>query len=207
MKITCIEQQKKDKHRYNIYVDGEYLFALYDDSILKYGLRKGDVLTEEKVKDMKEYDEYNFGKKVAYNYLSYRQRSRKEIERKMKTKKISPKVIDKVIKWLEELNYLNDEQFAKQLIENKIERRPIGRRMLEQKLFQSGIDRELREKSLKENYSEEKELEKAEELLKKYVKKVKYKDEFDRRNKCFKYIVSRGFGYGIAEEVINKHLK
>ncbi len=207
MKITSIEQQKKDKHRYNFYVDGEYLFALYDDSILKYGLRKGDVLTPEKIREMKEYDEYNYGKKVAYNYLSYRQRSRKEIERKMKSKKVSAKVIDKVIKWLEELNYLNDEEFAKQLIENKIERRPIGRRMLEQKLFQSGIDRELRERSLKENYSEEKELEKAEELLKKYVKKVKYKDEFDRRNKCFKYIVSRGFGYSIAEEVINKHLK
>ena len=72
MKITGIEQQKKDKTRYNFFIDGGYMFALYDDTILKYGLRKGDALDEKQIKEMREYDEYNYGKRVAYNYLSYR---------------------------------------------------------------------------------------------------------------------------------------
>ncbi|MCB0723948.1 MAG: RecX family transcriptional regulator [Ignavibacteriae bacterium] len=207
MKITGIEQQRKDKNRYNFYVDGEYMFALYDDTILKYGLRRGDMLEARQIKEMKDYDSYNYAKKVAYNYLSYRQRSRREISRKLKTKKIPDRTIDKVIKWLEELKYINDEEFAKQLIENKVARKPIGRKMVEKKLFQSGIDKETIVKTITENYSPEMELQKAEELLKKYVKKVKYKDEFDKRNKCFKYLASRGFEYDTVEQIINMHCK
>ena len=207
MKITAIEQQKKDKTRYNFFIDGGYVFALYDDTILKYGLRKGDVLDEKQIKEMREYDEYNYGKRVAYNYLSYRQRSRKEIERKLKLKKISERTSEKVIKWLGGLNYINDEEFAKQVIENKVARKPIGRKMVERKLFQSGIEKETIAKVIEENYTPEMELEKAEEVLKKYMKKVKYKDEFDRRNKCFKYLVSRGFGYDTTEQIINMHCK
>lgn len=207
MKITGIEQQKKDKTRYNFFIDGAYMFALFDDTILKYGLRRGDVLDEKQLKEMREYDEYNYGKRVAYNYLSYRQRSRKEIERKLKTKKIAARTTEKVIKWLEELKYINDEDFAKQVIENKVARKPIGRKMVERKLFQSGIEKETIAKVIEENYTPEMELEKAEEVLRKYMKKVKYKDEFDRRNKCFKYLVSRGFGYDTAEQITNMHCK
>ena len=122
-------------------------------------------------------------------------------------KKISPGTAEKVIKWLEGLNYINDEEFAKQVIENKVARKPIGRKMVERKLFQSGIEKETIAKVIEENYTPEMELEKAEEVLKKYMKKVKYKDEFDRRNKCFKYLVSRGFGYDTAEQIINTHCK
>src|SRR5690606_12555660 len=103
MKITGREQQKRDKNGYNFLVDREYVYALFDETTLKYGLRKGDVLDDRKIREMKEYDDYNYGKRVAYNYLAYRQRSRKEIERKLKTKQISVKVTEKVIKWLEDL--------------------------------------------------------------------------------------------------------
>ncbi len=207
MKITGIEQQKRDKNRYNFFVDGEYMFALFDDTILKYGLRKGDTLDDRKIREMKEYDDYNYGKRVAYNYLAYRQRSRKEIERKLKTKKISVKVTEKVIKWLEDLKYINDEEFAKHFIESKVQRKPIGRRMVERKLFQSGIEKETIQKAVTENYTPEMELEKADELIEKYIKKLRYKDEFDKKNKCFKYLAGRGFEFDIVEQIVNKHCK
>ena len=207
MRITKIEKQKKNVSRYSIYLEGEYSFGAYDDTLLKYGLRTGDELSDRKVKEIKNFDEFNYGKKVAYAYLSYKQRSRKEIEKKLKSKKLSDSSVVKIIEWLEELKYLNDEHYSKLFIENKTSKKPIGRVMLKRKLSEAGIDKELIEKSLTENYSEEKEGEKAGELLDKYMKKVRYKNEADQKSKCFKYLLSRGFTYGIVEEVIGKVFK
>lgn len=201
MRITKIEKQKKDKSRYSIYIDDEFQFGLYDDTLLKYGLRTGDELSEAKINGIREYDEYNYGKKVAYSYLSYKQRSRKEIEKKLKTKKISASSIEKIIEWLTELKYINDDAYARMLIEGKLRRKPIGKRMLEQKLKLAGIEKESAEKAIKENYSEETELNKAKELLEKYVRKSRFKNEIDKKGKCYKYLISRGFDGEIAQRV------
>ena len=207
MKITKIEKQKKNASRYSIYVEGEYSFGAYDDTLLKYGLRTGDELSDLQIEEIKNFDEFNYGKKVAYAYLSYKQRSRKEMEKKLKSKKLSDSSVVKIIEWLEELKYLNDEYYSKLFIENKISKKPLGKVMLKMKLGEAGIDKELIEKSLSENYPEEKEIEKARELLRKYMKKVRYKDEADKKSKCFKYLLSRGFTYGIVEEVISETMK
>ena len=62
MIITSIEEQKK-KGRFNIFLDGEFAFGLYKETIYDFGLRVKDNLTEEKVRELKSYDEINFGKK------------------------------------------------------------------------------------------------------------------------------------------------
>jgi regulatory protein len=193
MRITGVEQQKKDKNRYSIYLDGEFQFGLYDDTLLKYGLRTGDKLDENKINEIRLYDEYNYGKKIAYSYLSYKQRSRKEIEKKLKSKKISLPSIEKIIDWFTELKYINDDAYAKMLIEGKLRRKPIGKRMLEQKLKLAGIGKESAERAIKENYSKETELKKASELLEKYIKKTRFKNGQDIKGKCYKYLISRGF--------------
>ena len=207
MKITKIEKQKKNSSRYSIYIDDEYSFGAYDDTLLKYGLRTGDELSALLIEEIKNFDEFNYGKKVAYAYLSYKQRSRKEVEKKLRSKKLSEASIVKIVEWLEELKYLNDEYYSKLFIENKTARKPLGKVMLKRKLGEAGIDKELIEKSLMENYPEEKELEKARELLGKYLKKVRYKNETDKKSKCFKYLLSRGFTYGVVEQLISEELK
>ena len=104
MKITKIEVQKKDKHRYNIFLDGSFAFGLYEDSVLKYGLRTKDELDEKKIKEMREFDEFGYGKKAAYSFLAYKPRSKKELVKKLKQKKISDKIIEDIIKILEKQN-------------------------------------------------------------------------------------------------------
>jgi regulatory protein len=203
MKITKIEKQKKDKHRYNIFLDGEFAFGLYEDSVLKFGLRTEDEVNDDKIKQMKEFDELGFGKKVAYSYLSYKQRSKKELTARLKKKKISDNSIKRVIELLEKQKYLDDTTYAKNFLQEKLNRKPIGRRLAKLKLSEKGIDKETLEKTIDENYSYEKEEELAKELLKKYMLKVRFKDEAERKSKCYRYLISRGFDFETIGKVLS----
>ncbi len=184
-------------------MEGDFSFGLYDDTILKFGLRSGDSLKDEKINEIMEFDEYNFGKKIAYSYLSYRQRSKSELVKKLKQKKISDPVINKITRLLEDQKYLNDQTYAESFLENKINTKPIGKRLAIIKLYEKGINKEIAEKVIEENYSEDKEIELATIVLKKYEKIIKYKDEANKKSKCYRYLISRGFGYEIVSKVLN----
>ena len=202
MKITKIEAQKKDKHRYNIFLDGSFAFGLYEDSVLKYGLRTEDELDEKKIKEMREFDEFGYGKKAAYSFLAYKPRSKKELVKKLRQKKVSDSIIDDIIELLEKQKYLDDKTFAKSYLEDKLNSKPIGRRLAKLKLFEKGVDKELIETTIDENYSEDKEFELAAKLMEKFEKKVKHKDPADKRNKCYRYLISKGFDYETAGRVL-----
>lgn len=202
MKVTKIEVQKKDKHRYNIFLDGSFAFGLYEDSVLKYGLRTEDELDEKKIKEMREFDEFGYGKKAAYSFLAYKPRSKKELVKKLKQKKVSDKIIDDIIELLEKQKYLDDKIYAKSYLEDKLNSKPIGRRLAKLKLFEKGIDKELIETTIDENYTEDKEFELASKLMEKFEKKVKYKDPADKKNKCYRYLISKGFDYETAGRVL-----
>ena len=95
MKISKIQKQKKE-NRYNIFLDEEFAFGIYKDTVLKFGLRTKDELSEEKINEIKNYDEYFAGKRIALRFLSYRQRSEREVRDKLKSKRISKNNIDKI---------------------------------------------------------------------------------------------------------------
>lgn len=207
MKITKIEKQKKNQSRYNIFVDGEFAFGLYDDTLLKHGLRSGDVLTEKKVEQIRKEDEFIFGKRSAYNFLSRRQRSVNEVEQKLRQLEVSERTISEVIDYFEETGYLSDDKFSKEFIESKIRRRPTGRRIIKNGLRMKGIEDELAENLLRENYSENLELSKAEEAAKKYLMKneKRFKNVLDRKSKLYRHLVSRGFPIDLIQKVLKDH--
>jgi regulatory protein len=198
-KITSIEPQKKIRGRFNVYLDGEFAFGADKETIYDFGLRKNDDLTEEKIKEISEYDELNFGKKIAYSFLSYKPRTEKEIRKKLKEKKISGTSIEKVITILKDLKYLDDGKYAKMYIEEKLANNPKGKRVIAMKLAEKGIGKEVIKSVIEAGYNEDTETKKAKELLAKYIKKVRAKSELDKRQKCYRYLLSRGFDYEIVK--------
>ena len=201
MIITSIEEQKK-KGRYNIFLDGEYAFGLYKETIYHFGLRTKDELDEKRIGELKSYDEINFGKKVAYRFLNFKPRSEKEVRTKLKGHKLSDESIDKILDSLKEFKFVNDEQYAKMYIESKVSLKPEGRRSLKIRLAQKGIGKETSEKTVEENYTEETEFQKALDLVTKYQKKVKAKTAIEKKQKCYKHLLSKGFSYDLINRVL-----
>ena len=201
MIITSIEEQKK-KGRYNIFLDGEYAFGLYKETIYHFGLRAKDELNDKKIEELKSYDEINFGKKVAYRFLNFKPRSEKEVRTKLKGHKLSDESIDKILDSLKEFKFVNDEQYAKMYIESRVSLKPEGRRSLKIKLAQKGIGKETSEKTVEENYTEETEFQKALDLVTKYQKKVKAKTPIEKKQKCYRHLLSKGFSYDLINRVL-----
>lgn len=106
---------------------------------------------------------------------------------------------------MKSLNYLDDRQYAKMYIEEKLLRKPEGRRLLEIKLNRKGLDKETVQNIMDENYSEETEIKKIVDLLIKYEKKVKAKTFPEKKQKCYRFLISKGFGYDLVTDVINNH--
>jgi len=204
--ITKIERQKKNRKRYNIYLDGEFYCGLYDDTILKYQLAAGDEISEEKIIEIREFDEYIFGKKTAFDFLSYRIRSADEIKKKLKAKKITENIIAKVIAHLEELKLIDDEQFAMQLAREKIKNKGVSRKVLQQKFFQKGIPKEIGESVLGKIFGEINEKELALRNLDKYFPKIKDKEKAEQKKKIFDYLARKGFDFDIISEVIRENI-
>lgn len=207
MVITKIEKQKKNSKRWNLYVDGEFACGISEDTLLNFGLRTNDDITQVSLDELKRFDEYQYAKKAALDFLSYRVRSKKEIRDKLKEKKISKGTIDKTLAHLEKLGLLNDEDFARLLVQSKTGKNPAGKNVIKQKLFQKGITKEISEKVLDELYTEQNEKKLLQDVFKKYSPKLKGPDDRRKRKKIFDYLARKGFDFELINELLNEKFK
>ncbi len=206
MIITKIEKQKKDKKRYNIFLDDEFYCGLYEDTILKFGLASKDEISEAKIDEIREFDEYIFAKKIAFDYLSYRIRTVAEIRKKLKAKKVSEQSTERVLTHLAELGLTNDEEFARQLASEKIKRKGIGRKLLMQKFFEKGISKSTGEEVLDKVFTEIDEKQIALDNFRKYYPKIKQMDIGDRKRKTFDHLARKGFDFEVINEIIRDNI-
>ena len=196
MVITKIEKQKKNSKRWNLYIDGEFACGISEDTFLNFGFRTDDVISDETLNEVKRFDEYQFAKKSALDFLSYRIRSRKEIVDKLKS-----------IAHLEKLGLINDEEFARLLVQSSTGKNPSGKSVIRQKLYKKGISKEISESVLNNIFTEKTEKSFVLDLFNKYKKKLTGLDKRQKRKKMFDYLARKGFDFDIINEILNEKLK
>ena len=74
-------------------------------------------------------------KDAAFKLLSFRMRSIAEMRKRLKEKSFSQIEIDHVIDKLTKLNYLNDVEFGKAFVKEKIKNKKIGPKAIKSELF------------------------------------------------------------------------
>ena len=82
--VTTLEIQKRNKELVNVYLDGEYAFAL--DIMAAAHLQKGQQLSDEEIAELQNQDEITRAIDRAVRFLSYRPRSVHEIRRNLADK-------------------------------------------------------------------------------------------------------------------------
>ena len=100
-------------------------------------------------------------KAQALQYLSYRDRSKWELSQYLGKKEHSPPVIKKTLDYLAELNYVNDQRFALQWGQYKINKNKFGKNRLYFELLGKGVNKETIEGILNTLYEENPEMELA----------------------------------------------
>ena len=201
MKIVKIVQLK---YKIKVVPDcGEPLF-LNPDIVYKFGLRKNDVLSSDKVSEILEEDSFLECKNSAFRLLARRQHSRREVEQKLVMKGYSNRIVERVTEHLLINNFLDDKLFAENFIKYKIARK-YGFNKIKAQLFEKGIEKTVIT-HFELLYSQDKKIESSALVLaEKKIESIKRK-ETDRtkiRAKLYNYLMMRGFSTDITKKVID----
>ena len=196
-KITAIEPQK-NRNRVNVHLDGEFAFGLA--RITAAWLKVGDVLTEEKINELKNKDDSERALQQALLFLSYRARSEKEIKQNLLKHEYPESIIEQTIERLRENRLANDTEFAKTWVENRSTFRPRSRRALSMELRQKGLD----EETVKTAVADLDENALAYESAKKRAPRFKSLEWGEFRKKLSDYLARRGFPYSVTIAVVTQ---
>lgn len=153
---------------------------------------------------MDEDREFVKAKDYAYRLLTYCQRSSKEMTQRLEKKGYSPRIIRKTIEYLSEIDYLNDENFARAWIQNKMQAAPVGWPLLRYQLRQKGITQKLTDKLFSEYAGRYDEVDAAKKLA--VSRRRRYKDlaPIKIKRRLYGYLRRRGFSQEIILEAMNK---
>lgn len=200
MTITRIEKQTNNQKRYSIYIDEKFAFGVSEEDLIYFKLKENSEITEQRYNYIMEYLIYTKAKDKAYKFLGYKARSEKEVRDKLTKENYPQEIIDRIIELFKHYNYINDENYTKAYINNRIKFKPQAKRMLKYELAQKGIDSDTIENIIDSSNIDETDI--AINLLQ---KKLKNKKDIDQKEKqrIYNYMLRRGFDY----ETINKAFK
>lgn len=202
--ITQIVVQQRRKNRCSIFLDNEYAFGLDQEIVLQFGLKKGDVLTEQQIEEISINEERKRAKDRALNFLSYRDRSEKEIRTKLNDVGYDENIIEWVIGELQRLKFLDDERFAQSYAQTQMITRPVGEYFLKRELKQKGVAEELIEQTIEKTYQEKDQFSVALELAQQRKKRYKDVDEIKAKKRVSDFLLRRGFSWDVVAEVMER---
>ncbi len=149
---------------------------------------------------------------ASFRFVSYRPRSEKEIcdflQKKLKMwKTVGRQTLEKVIKRLGELEYIDDRKFVQWWIEQRSNFRQKGKRLLVLELHQKGVPQRVIDEAWEaqntnlEPYSE---LEAAKGAITKKVAVWQHFPPLERKKKLYGFLGRRGFSSSIIHQVIDE---
>ena len=196
MVITEINAQKR-KGRYNIFVDGTFYSGLDAETIIKAGLKVGVEIDKEGLEEIVLESETRSAFEKLIGVISRQMYSKKDLETKLFKYGYNKSAIDGAIAKAEEYGYINDELYAKMLVDAK----PLKSKMeIKNALFLKGINSNLIAEQT-EKISIEEEIERALKIAEKYMKNKEINEKTIAG--LYNYLARRGF----VSASINKVLR
>jgi len=136
----------------------------------------------------------------ALKYLSYRTRSFKEVYDYLVKKAYSEEEIHTTLKQLQDLHFLNDNEFAQSYAKSR-QAKGKSKRTILYELKQKGIDREKTEQIL-ETLKDD--LQNATEYIEKYAKQLARFSDEEREKKIINRLRLRGYNWDVISKIIKR---
>ncbi|PIF47097.1 regulatory protein [Chryseobacterium sp. 52] len=128
------------------------------------------------------------------NYCVYQDRCHAEVEQKMREFLLIEEAKDEIILYLLKENYLNEERFTRSYIRGKFYIKHWGRNKIKMNLKQKQITEKLINNCFDE--IDESDYDKMiRKIFEDYSSKQKGLQEYQKKSKTIKYLMSRGFEY------------
>ena len=198
MKISKVKQNDKKKQMLDLYFDQGDIITIYDEDYYGMHLYEKEEFTASDISKIKKATNEKLGRMYAIKMITYRKRTKKEVENKLKEKGIDIKSIENVIIKLEKDGYIDDFTYATKLIK-KMKEQNKSKKQIEVEFKIRGLEDD-NVIALLDEYNQD------EIALKNlFEKKFANKDLTDEklRIKAYNFFKNKGFDY----ETISKYIK
>jgi regulatory protein len=143
-------------------------------------------------------------KQRAFRLLAMRARSEKELRTKLREKGFAESVVEEVSARLRELNYLDDESFARQWARNLAVNKLLGNRRIEASLVEKGIPQPLIRQVLTEVREELTEQKAVTLLIRKKLDSGARKIDDREKRRLAQNLMGKGFPPGMIFDILNR---
>lgn len=196
--MTITQLQTTKRKRVSVYVDGEFLFAVEPDALLRSGLTEGCETDEQQLNELLRDSRLIEAKRRALNMLSARDYSGSVLAERL-SRKTGAESANAAVQRMQELGLIDDEKYALrcalQLFEKGYAQRRIRFELQKRKLSDEVISNALEQIDFEDG------AEKAAQLL--LQKFSSLSTESDRR-KAFAFLERYGYNYSDINTAIHR---
>lgn len=208
MVITKIERQKKRPRRVNLYCENKFVLGIDQDVLMKFGLRTGDTLDDEQLKQLQAAEELHLAKEKALRYIRYRIRSEREVRTKLREHEFPPAVIDATTASLKSSGMLNDRNFAEAFVHDLLMKKPAGEAFIRRKLQLYGIAKNIIDDVVREHLGSDEQFQLARAAARKHMKRYRLARkgpvQLKQRKRLADFLARRGFSWQTISSVVKE---
>lgn len=135
------------------------------------------------IEKLKKIDEQ---KTKVFKYITYKKRTEQEVRNKFKGQ-IEEEMLEEIIDYLKEANYLNDYDFIERQVNEYMNLKTLSIKEIKYKLSTKGLDRKLIEEYIDKNYDS------LNEYEKKCIEKIKQKKKELTEEEIKQYLYRKGY--------------
>ena len=202
-KIIDIQVQSRRKNRKSIFFDDGSVFGVSEDVFLSIPIKIGDIISDQKLNDILESESKSKVYNSAINLLSYRMRSKSELNERLIRKGYSKDIITDVINILELKGYIDDKKFAIAFAKEKVKNKLIGPNALKFEISSHNLDLDLVDNTIDSIY----EMFPQEMIINRLIAKWRVgssiKKDLHAKSKVINRLKNKGFYWVNIENVIN----
>lgn len=192
--ITSIQVQKNNKERYSIFINGQFLLGVAEQTLLECNLRKGVEITPAFFRKLQRKEGRFKVKSYMMKRLGRRDHARRELFNKARRKDYPQEIINCVLDELEQKGYLDEAKFAEKFASDKSKFSKWGPAKIKAHLLKKGISRSIAEQSIKKAF-EEIDLEETffNLVLKRKRRFLREEDPYKRKHKVLNHLARKGY--------------
>lgn len=200
MVITRLEPQRRNRRRYSIYIEGDYACGVDLETILKLDLYEGKEISQADYQKIIFEEERGRARSYAELLLSYRERSRRELESRLLKRGYDQPVVEAVLEELTRAGLLSDERFARAWVRDRISRAQKGPWVIRMELRRKGVADEVIEEAIAAEGVNETEL--ARRIVEQHKPRLSGLDPAKRRRRLQDLLLRRGLSFDAIAEVL-----
>lgn len=193
----------EEKNVFIVQLDDENTLYLTYDTCERYLIAVGAELSEGVISYLKLEDTYTRAKSAALSYISYRLRSRAEVDQNLQKKGFDQSIRKRVLNDLKNLHLLDDDAYAATFIKDKIQLSHYGPVRIRALLRERGVENFVIEDALS-SVTEDVYRDAARKAVNKKNYTLQKFDKKKRKQKIFELLSYRGFPLAIIYEILEE---